>query len=446
MKAHFLSRCCALLSLLTIVGCPRLTERPIVEHILLISIDTLRPDHLGTYGHVLDTSPYLDRLAARGTVFTDAMSTASWTLPAHASVLTGLYPSQAGARFFQDPTSSDVPTLAGKLGECGFRTVGITNSIFLAQFGSGFDVWKGIKSDWSATGSGRKITDLAVDAMEKAGDESLFLFVHYHDVHSDYRSDPEIERLFLASGYDRSKNADLDTLMLSDVNLGKRKISERERDIVTRLYDAGIRQLDDQIGRLLEAAERHFSGAQLIVVLSDHGEEFGEHGGYLHGKKVYEELLRVPLIMAGDGVPSGVRVDAPVSLVDVTPTLLAAACPEQSLASPGFDLLDTGSHLDSKLHARTRLAQSAPAVRSDSLRAARRGHFKLIVDAKSGERELYDLSIDAGERTNVIDEHPEIARKLAAELELLGPTVSHQAPPRINTEQRERLRALGYIE
>ena len=175
---------------------------PRPELILLLSLDTLRADHLGLYGHHRATSPVLDAFAAGGTVFEDASSTSPWTMPAHASMLTGLYPLNHRVLTFETGLPGDIPTLAGELRAVGYRTAAAVNSGWLRKERFGltrdFDQYLFVDDTQDRRAPNTWITDQSISWLETEDPRPLFLFVHYYDVHSDYSSLPEYERLFVS--------------------------------------------------------------------------------------------------------------------------------------------------------------------------------------------------------------------------------------------------------
>jgi len=435
--------------------------------IVLISLDTLRPDHLGTYGHVRDTSPVLDALADRGVVFEDASSTSPWTLPAHASMLTGLYPSQANVRRSPDRLPESIPNLAAQFRDGGYRTVGIASNLWFAigGFSQGFDEWEnlddkaadlllhGIENPTEQTPEGlsEQITELGLKALNAHRDRPVFLFLHYFDIHSDYVSLPEFERLFLASDFRSESRVDGSTRQLLRILNGAIVLDEPEREQWRMLYDAGIRQLDHRLAPLFDWVEEEVGWKQaLVVVTSDHGEAFFEHDSNVgHGNTQYQEHIRVPLIMAGGDLPAGLRITDPVSIVDIAPTLLRAAGITPANPLPGYDLGRHWQKGDVPGSSRAIYAQSAPAMNGNWLRAVRRGSHKLIINTKLGTRELYDLSADPAETKNLAEALPDITRKLAVlldDFERRHPDPDREPEFEIDEATRERLRALGYTE
>jgi len=428
-------------------GC-RAPERKPVRNVVLISIDTLRADRLGTYGFSLPTSPELDAFAARGAVFENASSTAPWTQPAHASMLTGLYPAQAGMRRLRSALPTDVTSVAERMQRAGFLTVGCVNSTFLGAFQRGFDRWSYVTEDESAGGSASAINDLALAGIRSAAGERLFLFVHYFDVHTPYKSRPQFERPFLA-GVELGR-VERGPRFFFRVNHGQIQLTAQEIEALSQLYEAGIRQLDERLGILLRQVEKTLDwDSTLVIVTSDHGDAFLEHGMVSHGGQLYQEALHVPIILFGGGVPAGARIAAPVSLVDVAPTVLAAAGLPSPRDLPGIDLASYWMGSRTPPSDRPLIAQSAPALYGDSLRGLRRGRFKLIEDTEAGRRELYDLAVDPKETTDLSSLRPSLSAELGAALDGFMDRYpdDHRGPvEELDPEKAERLRSLGYLE
>jgi arylsulfatase A-like enzyme len=443
------------------------TSRPRV--IVLISLDTLRPDHLGAYGHIRDTSPVLDAFADRGVVFEDASSTAPWTLPAHASILTGLYPSQVNVRRSPDRLPESIATLAAQLREAGYRTSGIATTLWfsIGNFSQGFDDWVLLDDEiadvvygtadaqgQTAHGLSTRITRFGLNALNAHRERPVFLFLHYFDIHSDYVSRPEFEGLFLPSNFRSLSRVDGSSRQLDQILAGEVVLDDREREELRMLYDAGIRQLDHRLARLFDWIEKEVGWKQaLVVVTSDHGEAFFEHdsadGNVKHGNTQYQEQMRVPLIMAGGDLPAGLRITDPVSIIDIAPTLLGAAGITPANPLPGYDLARHWQKGGVSGSARAIYAQSAPAMNGDWLRAVRRGRYKLIINAKLGTRELYDLSSDPAETQNLAELQPDLTQELAAlldDFERRNPDSAREPEFEIDEATRERLRALGYTE
>jgi arylsulfatase A-like enzyme len=429
-------------SALAWIGC---VQEPVARNIIVVSLDTVRADHLGTYGYPADTSPSLDAFAARGAVFENVWTTAPWTLPAHASLLTGLYPTHHGVRYEKHSLGAEIPSVSEILNQAGFRTGAVVNSIFLSPsfgLGRGYERYEKFAEDHGRKGAAGRVTDAALAFLRANRGKRVFLFVHYFDVHSDYRSDRRIEESFGG----RKTWVNGTTKQLAELMNGTKHIDEaREIAALVGLYDAGIRQLDDELGRFFDAlaAEVWLVSTQ-VVVTTDHGEELLEHGSVVHGATHYEEVLRVPLVLHGPGVPVGVRVVAPVSIVDVLPTVLDFVGVESPTDLDGISL--RGAWRSPVLN-RLIFAEANRAPKVGSRVAVRQGRHKLLFDIESGERELYDLESDPAETRNRVDEDPQRAEMLHSALDALqSRRVDDATVGDVSEQMRERLRVLGYEE
>jgi arylsulfatase A-like enzyme len=419
-------------------------REPPVRNVLLISIDTLRADRLGCYGHDRPTSPQLDAFAEAGALFEDAASTAPWTLPAHASLLTGLYPDAHGARTEQHAMAEDVATLAEALRGRGFETHAVVNAFFVSPgygLARGFGEYRYVREDQSRAGAARRITDLGIDWLGPRRGGRNFLFLHYFDVHSSYRSEERYERLF-TRGSGRLKGT---TAELREAMRGALELTPADVEHLKDLYDAGIRQLDDELGRLFRWLESAgWLEDTLVVVTSDHGEEFLDHGGLSHGHNHYQEMLRVPLIVRGPTIPAGKRLSALVSLIDVAPTILSVLGVAAPAGTQGRDLRPLWQAPEQAAADRPIFAETGP-MEEDALRTVRSGRHKLILDLRTQRYELYDLIDDPRETRNLIDERPEVVGRLAPLL--TGFIQESRRTPKIepSAEDRQLLEALGYL-
>jgi len=393
---------------------------PPPRRIVLASIDTLRADHVGSYGAARAATRELDTIAARGVRFEAALSPAPLTLPAHATLLTGRDPPGHGVRHNSiHRLAPEVPTLARGLGEAGYATAAFVGARVLERrFGldQGFAVYDdGVAgSAPGPTGFAERPADAVVDAalawLARAPDH-FFLWVHFYDPHRPYAPPPGFASAF-----------------------------------ASRPYDGEIAFADAELGRLLAAIRARWGDEGLLVVATaDHGESLGEHGELTHGYSLYEATQRVPLLFAGAGLPAGRSVAAPVSLADVAPTLLALAGAAPLAGATGRDL-------GPLLRGEAETPGSAPvyletlATQLDlgwsPLLALRGERFKYV---SAPRPELYDLADDPGETRDLAALRPDVAQELAREL--AARRAAGAAAPLAaehDAEIAEGLRALGY--
>jgi arylsulfatase A-like enzyme/cytochrome c-type biogenesis protein CcmH/NrfG len=391
-------------------------------NVLLVTLDTTRADRIGCYGNANIQTPALDRLARAGVLFSAASATAPSTLPAHASVLTGLYPAHHGAQvngLYR--LSRSHPTLASVLAEQGYATGAMISAFVLdASFGldHGFDVYDDDLSGAPEVALYRykerkadQTTDQAMAWLESAGAKPFFLWVHYFDPHLPHEPPPQ----YTAECHGNP-------------------------------YDGEIAFVDAQFGRLLSALDtRGLTDRTLIVVVGDHGESLGQHDEFTHGLLTYESTQRVPLLMAcGTRLGGGVHISRRVSQVDLMPTVLALLGLPAPTPTDGIDLT-------------TAIPESRPIYAETlhgllmygwaALLAVYEGPLKYI---HGPHPELFDLSADPNEHTNLLPSRPQDAERLRQRLvELFGPDLAMtevDAP----TETRSmadlaKLRALGYV-
>lgn len=325
---------------LLIRGEPAEPSRP---NLLLVSIDTLRADRLGIYGAEQDVTPNLDRFAADALVFDRALSSSTWTLPSHASMFTGLLPRQHGLLRHQDRLAAGTPTVASRLRGMGYHTVAITDGGFLHPrwgLAAGFDRW-----DWTVghpwePKDVKEVVQRAKRWLEGNGFEPYLLFVHTYETHQPYGNREGFADPFLPTGVDGTGTINVFT----DLQTHPPDPAQVRR--AKAFYDGGVARADHYLGGwLLELAEVGRLADTAVLVTSDHGEEFGEHGGYEHaGGKVFDENVRVPLLVrppgglaeSGEGeggeAEVGRKILTPATSLDLAPTLLAWA----GAADPGL--------------------------------------------------------------------------------------------------------------
>ena len=409
--------------------------------VVLISLDTLRADHLGSYGYGRPTSPNLDAFAQRGVRFEYPIAQAPWTRPSHRSMLGGLYPA--------DPKGGSSRYLAVPLWHAGYRTVAVTGGGQVDSrfgFGAGFEVYR--VEDWVAE------PERLVEGIAASSPEPFFLFLHTFAIHEPYASkrfagdlDPgRIDGTFSKAFQQR---------------LGT-SITDAEKRYAEALYDGGIADTDAQLGRFFAAAERAgWLDRAVVVVTSDHGEQFWEHGTWGHGQHLYDHQLRVPLIVSlperlrrqwGSANTVGRVVSEQVRLVDLYPTLLelTGAPRPQVVAGRSMSPLLAGE----KLPPVEAFAENVN-IRSYERKGLRTDRYKLIRSfprkSASGRDEilLFDLRADPGERFDLADLRPDLVEAMLERLfqHKRGETSDYEEelPEDIDPELRQRLQALGYL-
>lgn len=426
-------------------------------NLLLISIDSLRADHLGSYGYPRDTSPAIDALAASGVRFENAMAQAPWTLPSHASLLTSLYPRSHGATDRKARLGPRTPSLAGALKKAGYQTHAIVSGTFMqAQFGldAGFESY----DDRIAQGSHSKSHEVVTspDIHERVVgflDESeapFFLFVHYWDVHYDYVAPAPYDTLF-----DPDYAGDVDSTRFIGNPAIRADMDPRDLQHIVALYDGEIAWVDSHIALLMaELERRQLLHSTIVVLTSDHGDEFYEHGGKGHQHSLYQELVHVPLIIRAPGLAPR-TLETPVELVDVMPTLLDLMQLPAPTTMQGQTLAplltgDDTSHAAEPIQVSetTKARKSRDDSRKSNASTVTQAGRKLIwFDEDRYPPELYELGTDPSEQTNL---YPKTgARGLVSELKAWQqriPAADSHDNEGVDEETRRALEALGYVD
>ena len=428
-------------------GATRLpAQRP--RNLIVLSIDTLRADHLGCYGYERETSPAIDAFAARGTLFEEAFTTASWTVPAHASLFTGLYPRSHGVENLKQRLPADAPTLAELLGGAGLETAAIVNVYFLGRHSTlsrGFEHTGQYPPKGDETGAAPRLLAAAEDWLE-ATEEPFFLFLHCYDVHASYQAQAEFTDRFCGP-YEGPVDGTGGQLFFYNEGRLEQEWGPRDAARLVDLYDAGLRQFDTRLAGFFQYLDRSgLSESTLVVVTSDHGEAFLEHGVVMHGRTLYEEELAVPLIFVGPGVPAGQRIAGAVSLVDLVPTVLGQFSVELPAHVEGVDLAPTW-RTGAPAPERELYFETVGGPRDDApQRALRAGDFKLYRDARTETLRLFDLARDPGEVHDVAADHPAVFARLANELGAFEAARRTLEPAgQLSAQEIEALQMLGYL-
>lgn len=397
--------------------------------VLLVVVDTLRADRLGCYGADRPgISPRIDALAASGQRFTHAISPAAWTVPAVASLLTGQHPEahgvlrfRAGESIGQDVLDPRFDTLAERFQAAGYRTGALLKTGVVSEdhgMAQGFDHFAVVPGATASGRSAEELTDAALRWVAQNGGQPWFLYAHYMDPHTPYAAPPP--RRYAPEG------ADGGHARVRAYKRGERTPTPADRAELLALYDEEVSYVDAQIGRLIDG----LPAGTVLALTADHGEQLGEHGGWLH-EHLWEENVAVPLIFSGPGVVAG-EVRGPVSTVHVGATLLGLA------GLPGE--LGVGRSLASE-------GDRGP-VRSVYAEADAiwQGSNKRIADARLGAPKVFDLGVDPGELVDLAGVRLDLARALAEAAEAARPVghVAGVAP--VGGEAVKGLEALGYLE
>lgn len=444
---------CALLGALA-AGCK--AHPGDARSVVLVTIDTLRADHLGIYGYDRPTSPNLDRLAAGATLYTRAMASSPWTVPSHASVFTGLDPSEHGAvstldadDVFNHRRLADAhTTLAEAFAAVGFVTAAfVANEAFLTSR-TGLD--QGFMVFQSRRKTGEELNQDVFEWLGTNADRPFFLFVNYMDNHRPYNT---VDRPELADPpYDRDRSLDelIDVVMGSPDGTSPAALVAR----VIAQYDAGIRRSDSALGELIERLETlGIYDSTLIVVTSDHGEYFGEHRLVEHSKDVFQEALWVPLVIKRAWQRDGAVETRPIGSRDVAGLIAAEVSDDiaRSLAE-AFPLHPADSlPISENRYARSKDLRNP--IWGHRFQRVRRAIFDWplkYIDSSDGHDELYDLDRDPAEVLNLVDERAVDARRLRERLEARtrpDQTLRLDAGSgEISEAEREALRELGYAQ
>lgn len=471
-------------------------DRP---NVLLIVMDTTRADHLSCYGYPRTTTPHLDRFAEEGIVFEQATAAAPWTLPSHASLFTGLLPSQHRADWPHQRLDDHLMTLPELLREQGYQTAGFVNNGWIGRalnFHQGFDYfvesWEGnqLVSRLALVGIARKLERMLRNAaglseqsdganaartnrqihrwLDEARDAQrpFFLFVNYLEPHFPYEPpEPYRSRFVQPAHREVVKRLNFRDFVRLTPPV---RFDPPIQAALTDLYDGEIAYLDMRVGELLEELKRRrLLDHTIVIVTSDHGENLGDHAIFEHQFCVYETLVHVPLILRYPGrLPAGIRVTEPVSLVDVMPTLvelLGLEAPTVQAASPGHSWVGSALAVPPDRAILTEYLPPLPRLEdyrrhnqalderyfTRRLKSLRSGRFKFIW-ASDGRHELYDVSQNPEESQSLMQTFPDNARELEAELHQLLAAIPPVGTPEevqpLDEATRQQLRALGYLQ
>jgi arylsulfatase A-like enzyme len=439
----------------------RTSAPPNAPNVLLVTLDTLRADHLPLYGYARDTSPHLRRFAEHATLYLHAIAPSNMTLSSHASLFTGLYPSEHHAHLDDGfragrPLPSSIPTLAEILARRGYDTSSIAANY--GYLGKGFGLTRGFQysdarprrgtagmvTDYSMRAlfrpllcrllpnrwpidetrgkTAEEVTTAAIARIKRARNvkRPYLLFVNYLDIHNRFAPGPR-----------RVEGSLFNDLFATMARNGRVDLPPDDRALIVSHYDDAIRYDDEQLDRLLRAV----GDDTLIVITSDHGEALGDHGMIAHGTSLFEEQTRVPLIIKTPHQRERAIVSATTSIVDVFPLITAQSfVASRPVVTEAFPLVSRH-----------------PDVYMRPGRAIYREHFKLIRSSRDRSLALYDLDADRGETNNLaaLPQYANVVAQMTADLDRWIAAHHHGAgaePNDINRQTREQLRGLGYLQ
>jgi arylsulfatase A-like enzyme len=454
-------------------------------NVILISLDTVRADHLSVYGYPRDTTPNLRKFAAEATVYSHAFSSSNMTLGSHGSIFTGLYPSWHGAHYTRAeplgrPLAARFPTLAGILAKAGYLTIGsAANRAYLQpSFGlnRGFQFYDlespffAETADFYLRSGVRDILKPALErrfglvyrraeevnapvlsVLEELPQKSipLFLFVNYMDAHWPYDPPPPYDTLF--PGKQSGMTDAAYGAMSVEVIKGQRPITEAERSYLISQYDGGIAYMDAQLEAFFERLKQlRLYDNSLIIVTSDHGEAMGDRNLVGHGISLYQDQVHVPLLVKYPLTAKHAVQNEPVSSVDILPTVLEVVGEKPPAIMQGRSLLHPealkGRPILLEGYEDHVFAEWDPRFARDE-RALVAGSNKLIASTL-GKREVYDLAADPEECRNVYRPGDPEFGKLSATMEALLKTipVRQDRPAALDANTLQRLKSLGYVQ
>lgn len=443
--------------------------------IILISLDTLRADHLGCYGYERPTSPAIDALSTEGTLFLQAISTSNWTLPAHVSLLTSSDSARHGVMAVDDLIPNELRSLAEILSDNGFTCGAITGGGFVSSkygLARGFDFYNEGEGAVDLINSAELVFKAATEWIESNQQKDFFLFLHTYQIHSPYASPEPYRRRWLFP------EASFDQINVEHYLGGKgavfRPLSPEERRNIIDLYDGEISYTDEVlIGNLIKwLKEKELFKRVMIILTSDHGEEFYDHGAWVHGAHLYQESIQIPLIIKfPHGLFKGEKIDKIVRITDIAPTILEFLNLKKSIpvnwdGRSLFPLLTKKENSDRGFLADS-CWLSGELCGNDKtglplMVATNRGKEKIIFNRSWSEHlvkifqpgplswklvEIYDLSRDSAEKNDLSLSQPKeiasILKSLQDRYKLLGQLTRLKVI--LSEEELEKLRALGYI-
>ena len=415
-------------------------NRPSGPNVILVCIDALRADHLGAYGNPENVSPFMDTLAEGGVIFRNVMSQSSWTKTSVAAFMTSEFGMIGRVARREDVLPASVITLAEIMQQARYKTGALVSNPWLQKkfgFTQGFDEY-----DDSAAETLRIDQDRIYEFLRRHNREPFFLYLHFMDVHNPYNAPGEYHDMFVEEpGEYYYQNGPAD---LSDVDL----------EYLRGLYQGEIRYIDDKIRALFEFLDREgLLGDTAVIITSDHGDEFQEHGGLGHGTTLYSELLRIPLFIAPNEKlfgPLATEVELPVRAVDIMPTVvdISGVVLPESIDIDGVSLMGLVTSRPGGDVPRRFIGGVVSVHSGESSLTCIEGDYKYIHNITRDSGELYNVIWDPSDRVNLVDSIPTVSRdmreRLLADLEELFPPGKIEKTS-IDDKTIKKLKAVGYL-
>jgi arylsulfatase A-like enzyme len=420
---------------------------PESPNVIFIVIDTFRTDHLSCYGYQNNTSPNIDEFSSRATLFKNAFAPAPWTTPSVASLLTSQYPAVLGYRGKPVVLKDKFLTLAEIFHENNYKTKGIVSHDYISAtlgFDQGFDSYDEDNAKGHGYISSPLITEKAISFLTKNSNNNFFLFLHYFDPHFDYILHKEYNY------YPDYKGPIYSGQNIKSLLENAPYMSKEDLKYIRALYDSEIRFTDEYLGKLFEKLkEMQLFDNTLIILTADHGEEFSERGDYWigHGKKLYQELIHVPLIIKLPEQNKGKVIREYVGLIDLTTTAVHLS---------GLEIPLNYNHDGEVIDFKNKMNRNDKFIFSETeshlkLKSVIWNGWKLIHGLEMNQFQLYNLENDPGECNNVFDTNEQIRTELMSHLgrwnnhiKLRTSDIKFQKPE-FSEEQKARLKALGYL-
>lgn len=411
-------------------------KTPEKANVLLISLDDLRADSLSCYGYQKNTSPFIDYISTQGILYKNCFVNTHGTFSSHSTILTGLYQAslycqQIGIDF---KVNDKAPMLQEYLKKNGYFTIGVTDGGLLSKaygFQRGFDIYDD-NGEGIINGTKKVINYLKKNENKKP----FFVFYHTYDIHSPYNPPAPYDKAF---GEFKSNINPTNDALLKYAHTAWRDLKKEDFHFLKARYDGSIKYVDDNLLKFFKTLDKiGFFENYLLILTSDHGEEFGEHGGLLHRDFLYEELIHIPLIISGTKIPKSKKVNFLCNHTDIMPTILKFLRIEKPNYLQGEDLLNLKPR---------KFIFSQYENRRYSLRTNR---WKFILNS-NGKFELYDLLKDEFERKNLSDKNEKFCIFLKNEIKKILANIPNFCTKdlekaNLTEEDIEKLKSLGYIK